>query len=102
MIDLGPLILINDTFNSFDSSKEYQCMLEALIFLEVDHFCVLGRLLITNGQLQVIAVLWSRYRLIRTFIKYILYFCCNTYSITPVKIQFILRLIRAHNCARVD
>jgi hypothetical protein len=50
LADFAPLVLVNDTFDTLEATEEDKGMAEPLILVEIYHLCILGRLLIGDGQ----------------------------------------------------
>jgi hypothetical protein len=101
LVDFASFILLHNTLDAFNSTKEDQGMLEALILPEIYHLCIVGGLVIADSELEIIAILGSRDSLIGALIKDVLELLSHSNCVAPVETKPISRLRRANDCSRV-
>lgn len=101
LVDFAPLVLLHDTLDAFNPTKEDEGMLEALILPEIYHLCIVGGLVIADSELEIIAILGSRDSLIRALIKDVLELLSHSNCVAPVETEPLSGLRRANDCSRV-
>jgi hypothetical protein len=102
LADFAPLVLVNDTFDTFEATEEDKGMAEPLILVEIYHLCILGRLLVGDGQFKVITILGACHCGVWAFIEDILKLGGHPNCVAPVETQAVNWLLSADYGPRVD
>ena len=102
MADFAPLVLVNDTFDTLEATEKDEGMAEPLILVEIYHLSILSRLLVGDGQFQVITIIGACHCGVRALIEDVFKLGGHAYCIAPVEPQAVNWLLSADYGTRVD